>query len=198
MPLSGALCAKDDLVKYFFILYLGVFIFSGVNASEIQKTETGYFFELDAPSGQVKFVEFSKKRLFEKALLKFKLNQKYNNPEWPSAINIQFENTEYKLILLWSLQKPSREESYILETMLWAGDSKYPDPITVVTEYSDENDMELKVAKATTDEYTFSINNIQLASIPFPVTVNKITIGLQSSSGTVEVEIPNKDSVDGT
>jgi hypothetical protein len=82
--------------------------------------------------------------------------------------------------------------------MLWAGDSKYPDPITVVTEYSDENDMELKVAKATTDEYTFSINNIQLASIPFPVTVNKITIGLQSSSGTVEVEIPNKDSVDGT
>lgn len=185
-------------MKYFFILYLGVFIFGGANATEILETKTGYLFELDAPSGHVKFVEFSKKHLFDQASLKFKLNKKYNNPEWPSALNIQFENTEYKAILLWSLQKPYGEENYILETVLWAGNSKYPDPMTVVTKYSDENDMELKVAKVTADEYTFSINNIQLATIPFPVAVNKITIGLQSSSGTIEVEIPNKDSVDGT
>jgi hypothetical protein len=181
----------------FVSLIFFLFIFS-VNAAEIIETDSGYSLELQAPSGQTEFVEFSENYLFESASLKFKLSQKFNNPDWPPALTIKFENEEHQAILLWSLQKPFGAEYYILETGLWAKNVKYPEPITVVTAYREENDMDIRVAKGATDEYVLSINGNNLAVIPFPVEVTKITIGLQSSTGTVNIKIPKGALVDGT
>lgn len=186
--------------SYFIIIFL-ISLFSipsSIKADEIAKTQNRYKLEFDAPSGETRFAVFTDNNIFDKAKFKFDLTQKYTNLDWPPALNIQFENEEYEAILLWSFLNVDSKSNFVLETALWANNKKYPEPMTINTGFSNETEMEISVEKSSSDGYSISVNNMNLITIPFPIPVTKITVGLQSSKGLIDVILPTKNGNNGT
>ena len=172
-------------------LSISISVFAQIcySESEIVKVNSGYIFNLDAPSGETRFVSFESSSIFSEAEITFSIERRYESTEWPTGLNIQFENNEYKYIAIASLQNSHKAGNFVLEAGFWVGGDKYPERVSSPTPHSKAEEMTVRIKVRGTEEIDYFINDINYQEIPFPIKLDKTTIGFQSAKGQINVKL---------